>query len=463
MQQYNIRENHGFIDLNTLNEVFWKEIEIKNILSAKLYYAICSGNYTNTCSLILQGANVNVKDPQGNSLVYIAAINGYLDILKILVEHSANFEVANANGFKPIYAAAYYNQLDVLKYLVQIGADLGSQSYIFMNIAVKNNDIVLVSLLLGRGFEVNAIDESGCTALHYATLYEKLDVLRYLVMKGANIDFTAPNGCTPLGYAISHKAYHSIVSLCSLGADLGDRFIFFQNNINEIFVHRSLAENLSAALNIYNAFSKHRGDFKDNLLNIILGLLENFEREWNYEKISTCLQDKSLGDLTDVIYETHNLMKSCSCVKEKFRKSKNESINKIYSQLKNTHLKTLINLLETDLFKLAKNSILLENVTKNVPSLLRLKDIDTYKKAKFSIEELLNISNLNISALKLEYTTKPSSPSEIDMPIYDEDNLEMIQIFDSVKMDSLEGEGIDEMEKELDSFFDFIDAKKLGE
>jgi len=456
----NLSEFASSPDQNTLDQIFWAEIVRDRHISHELYCAVENGRIESVKSLISQGANVNMKGLQGNSLVHMAAIKGYLDVLKILVENFANFEVVDAYGCKPICTAAAYHQSDVIKYLVQIGADLGSHSYILMNVAVRNNDAVLVSLLVDRGVGINIADASGRTALHYAAENEKLDVMNCLIAKGADMDIKANDGCTPLAHAILHQKYQSVVLLCSLGADVRDSLNFFQNSVDEIFVHRSLAVNLSAALKVYNAFSKHKGDFKDNLLNIILGLLENFEREWNYEKINTWLQDKSLGDLTDVINETHNLMQSCSCVKEKFRKSKNESINKIYSQLKNTHLKTLINLLETDLFKLAKNSILLDNVTEKVPSLLRLKDISIYKKANFSTEELLNISNLNISDLKLGYTTKSSTPSEIDMPIYDEDDLEMMQIFDSVKMDSLEEGVIDEIGKEPDDFSDFFDAIK---
>jgi len=409
--------------------------------------------------LIFKGADVNMIDSQGNSLVHIAAINGYLDVLKILVEYSVDLEVTDANGCKPIYAAAIHNQLDVLKYLVQIGVDLGSYSYILMNTAVRNNDVVLVSLLVSRGIDINTIDESGRTALHYAAQCEKLDVMKYLVAKGADMYIVATDGCTPLGHAILYRQYHSVVLLCSLGVDIGDNLNFFQNNVDEIFVHRSLAENLSAALNVYKSFSKHKGGLTDNLLNVIFGLLENFGKEWNYERIKIWLQDKSLGDLTEVIRETHNLIDSYSKIKNKLRKSKNEDLQKVKSELQKINLKNLVSLLEKDQFELIKNAMTSSYVKEKVPSLERLESIKSIKAANFIPEELLSLSNLKITDI-----IKLAEPVKSDMVCRNNYDSEIMQILHTVEMDDLSHELGCDLGKVLDvySSTDFIETSQIG-
>jgi len=68
--------------------------------------------------------------------------------------------------------------------------------------AVKNGDLDQVKEMVeGKGLDVNA-DIDGRLALHYAGDYGQLEVLKFLVSKGAKIDATDKHGITPVLAAI---------------------------------------------------------------------------------------------------------------------------------------------------------------------------------------------------------------------------------------------------------------------
>jgi len=68
--------------------------------------------------------------------------------------------------------------------------------------AVKNGDMDQVKELVeGKGADVNAAID-GRLPLHYASDYGQLEVIQYLLSKGANIDSADKHGISPLLAAI---------------------------------------------------------------------------------------------------------------------------------------------------------------------------------------------------------------------------------------------------------------------
>lgn len=60
--------------------------------------------------------NINVKDPQGNTPLHVAAEKGNLEIVKDLIDRGADIEV-EAQGKKPLYVAFENNKMEVVSYL----------------------------------------------------------------------------------------------------------------------------------------------------------------------------------------------------------------------------------------------------------------------------------------------------------------------------------------------------------
>jgi ankyrin repeat protein len=76
-------------------------------------------------ALIAHGADVNVSADDGEMPLHVAAYNGDIAIVKLLIDGGARIDVREAqNGFTPLHLAIYKKHYDVGRILVESGADL---------------------------------------------------------------------------------------------------------------------------------------------------------------------------------------------------------------------------------------------------------------------------------------------------------------------------------------------------
>ena len=93
---------------------------------SKLQIACDKGKYELVQELLEEGEiDVNDQDNAGNSSLHEAALNGYLDCVKLLIEYGANVNLVSYQIFNdtPLIDAAANCHLDVVKFLLLHGAD----------------------------------------------------------------------------------------------------------------------------------------------------------------------------------------------------------------------------------------------------------------------------------------------------------------------------------------------------
>jgi ankyrin repeat protein len=144
--------------------------------------ASSTGNVTAVLQLLKEGANVDEririsKDITWTALCF-ASENGYLEIVKILLDHGANPNFADEFGRTPLHRAALMRYEKV------------------------------VDLLLKRGANVNFSDANHHSALHCATaLLAKYSLLQILLENGAQINAQDFQGNTPLLNTVKGLVY----------------------------------------------------------------------------------------------------------------------------------------------------------------------------------------------------------------------------------------------------------------
>ena len=146
------------VDPNTVNE---------NAEPA-LLYAAREGTTAMVRTLIRGKANVNVRTPQGDTPIMLAALAGSLETVKVLREAGAQI---NHPGWTPLQYAAFNGHDAVVEYLVSTGADLGlaaPNGATPVMLAVLSNKADTVKLLVSYGFDVDAKNDKGETALDIA-------------------------------------------------------------------------------------------------------------------------------------------------------------------------------------------------------------------------------------------------------------------------------------------------------
>ena len=166
-------------------------------------------------TLIQKGADVNKPSVSLVAPLHIAARFGNVDFAKMCIENGAAINPINANGRTPLDTAKVNNQEDLVVELLKHGAVENNEEcevdqpsiaslYALGRIlvsAVKEYDAGNVGSLLELGADVNAREDYGVTALHWAAHHGWTALVERLIMQGAYINARDDDNETPLSYA----------------------------------------------------------------------------------------------------------------------------------------------------------------------------------------------------------------------------------------------------------------------
>lgn len=176
----------------------------KNGLTKVVQYLI------ETCGADIEqkGHYVNPEDQHNHyvSPLWIAAVCGNFDAVKILIDHGANVNSESDSGSTPLRSACHLCRKDdgleveekyfkIIRLLVENGADLKRPNLVggtcLIN-SVHNYD--LTKYLISKGADVNASSYISMTALHYAIKEGRIDVTKLLISNGADPTLQTYNG-----------------------------------------------------------------------------------------------------------------------------------------------------------------------------------------------------------------------------------------------------------------------------
>lgn len=137
---------------------------------------------------------------------------------QLLLDNGADPDGRDIDGYTPLTHAAYKFEVEVAGLLHSYGADIElanrwGQQPLFVACASQYNNssenlvqkrLNMVALLMGRGADVNAVDDEGSTPLHFAVASAKdVELVRLLLQFGAG-NVTDNFGSTPLQLAEKH-------------------------------------------------------------------------------------------------------------------------------------------------------------------------------------------------------------------------------------------------------------------
>ncbi|XP_018569762.1 uncharacterized protein LOC108909819 [Anoplophora glabripennis] len=181
----------------------------------------------NTADYLMEhGADINVKDNDGNTVLHLAAEFGRLDTVKYLLAQGATVDVRNNNGWTVLHLSAGYDRLNAVKCFVEHGADVNAKDNddnTALHLAVKYGGLDTVHYLVKQGATVNGRNNKGWTALHLAAECDKLNAVKYLVKKDAQLNVTNNGGKTALYLAVGRGRLDTVKYLVEHGADLNVR------------------------------------------------------------------------------------------------------------------------------------------------------------------------------------------------------------------------------------------------
>ncbi len=177
--------------------------------------------------LISCGMDVNATNNDGETLLFLATRWNNENFTRYLLEKDINVSILSNKGYRAsqyadgdlaeiienywtdtLISALHDGDFNLFKKAYELGADYTYKDKELNNIyliAVMNNNIDIVSYLLGRGFRINYTNYAGNSALHIAIYNGNTNIGKLLINKGIDIKTANNYGQTPLNLAIEYN------------------------------------------------------------------------------------------------------------------------------------------------------------------------------------------------------------------------------------------------------------------
>ncbi|KAK3092287.1 hypothetical protein FSP39_000780 [Pinctada imbricata] len=167
--------------------------------------------------LLENGADPNLDDAE-NPLLVIASIYGYKSATEALLKYGANVNKANVQGYNALHVAAWNGKLEIVDLLLKAGIPHDLQTgdkNTALSLAAHGNFLPTVKMLLPLGCNVNNSDKDADTPIHYASFNGNEEMVEILLQYGADPNARSDLSVTPLWNAVYKKNKNLVKMLLS--------------------------------------------------------------------------------------------------------------------------------------------------------------------------------------------------------------------------------------------------------
>ncbi|MDR0494446.1 MAG: ankyrin repeat domain-containing protein [Treponema sp.] len=178
---------------------------------APLHYAAAEGHEGFIEFLLEKKANVNIKNSSGSAPLHEAARSGNTDIIKLLVKNGAEVSAQDAMGNSALHVAvAEEKHPAVIRALLENGADPNlrddhGDSPLHVLVSLNRPPETVRALLAGANVDLSARNVSGQTPLYLAVKENRVALIPLLLSAGSDIFAADNSGITPFDYAMRVK------------------------------------------------------------------------------------------------------------------------------------------------------------------------------------------------------------------------------------------------------------------
>lgn len=224
---------HGkLIDEFYFNSVYIYQGVFYTEMSTPLHLLVENGDYEAVKAILTHieekhsgrfNSVINAKKNYGRTALHVAAENGELRVVKLLVSKGIDINSRDEAHGTPLMSAVYGRDLNTVEYLIGKGADVNAKSGLCntsLHFAADSGELDIVKCLIGEGANVNAKNRDYRTPLHFAIYSGESDIVKYLVSEGADVNVKDKDGRTLLHIAAESGELEIMKCLISKGVDI---------------------------------------------------------------------------------------------------------------------------------------------------------------------------------------------------------------------------------------------------
>ncbi|MGL9778991.1 MAG: ankyrin repeat domain-containing protein [Wolbachia sp.] len=208
---------------------------------APLHYAANDGWLEVVEFLISKGADVHAQVNDGDQALHIAAQGGHLEVVKFLVGKGANVQAKTNGGNNVVHIAAEHGHKDIVEFFLD-----GEYCYAHVNA------FDFPELSQYQRININDANNDGCTALHRASYFGKLEVVRSLINRGADVYAKTKSGKVS-AYLANLKGHSSIAALLDKRMEMESDWNIRYNKGSDLYMQGKYDEALKIYQEVFSA------------------------------------------------------------------------------------------------------------------------------------------------------------------------------------------------------------------
>jgi ankyrin repeat protein len=171
--------------------------------------------------------DVNIKDENGNYLIFFAIMMNNRRILKKLIEYGSRLDILDSEGYSIMYYPIKFNYLEIIDTLLEYDKKIVGISLINLKdtrgavpifYAIKYKNRYALQELLSNGADANYKNNENMNSLHLAVLKKDVTMVKMLTKYIKNIDTRTNHGLTALHYACNFQLVEITKILLERGA-----------------------------------------------------------------------------------------------------------------------------------------------------------------------------------------------------------------------------------------------------
>ncbi|XP_028131929.1 uncharacterized protein LOC114327487 [Diabrotica virgifera virgifera] len=162
-------------------------------LNKELLAVVNGDDLNRVKALVSQGASLEAKDNSDNTPLHNACNNGHVKVVEYLVEEGASLKVKNKDGETPLHVAAQHDSiLEVIEFILNRDLsginDITNNGRTPLHLAIQGNKPSTVKLLLKKGASIAVKDKNGKTPLALAIQEDYTNIVQMIEQIQSDLD-----------------------------------------------------------------------------------------------------------------------------------------------------------------------------------------------------------------------------------------------------------------------------------